>query len=231
VFKVYPRRENVLTKKALPLLLLCFLLAGSVAHASVAAVFVNMSNIGPNDFGFNYRADLSGDEALNPTATNGVTCPGAGNTVVQCSPAGTFFTIYDFPGFLSVTSVGIPSGWGFTTQALGITPSSLSGTPDSAASTNVTFFYTGPVVHAGGTTNSFTGFQIQSSFNSTTIGHYTSQSTQDTGSATGLTNQNTGSVTVPQAPQTSGVPEPATATFLGIGVIAISLLSRKLIRP
>ena len=54
-------------------------------------------------YAYNYSAEITGGERLDPTATNGVTCPSSNGALVQCSPAGTFFTIYDFAGFIAVT--------------------------------------------------------------------------------------------------------------------------------
>jgi len=58
---------------------------------------------------------------------------------VSCSPPGTFFTIYDFAGYMS--SSASESGWGITTQSVGLTPSTLLP-PDDGTLTNITFFYT-----------------------------------------------------------------------------------------
>src|SRR5579872_5635887 len=71
----------------------------------------------PNGMGgflFNYRADLTGDGRLDPIATNGATCPGLNYTPVPCSPSGTFFTIYDIPGFQSASTSA--ADWGYTVQ-------------------------------------------------------------------------------------------------------------------
>src|ERR1700693_6218688 len=111
-------RRRYMVRKLLGLLAV----AASLASADVIAVLDSGPiSLGGGDFGFNYRADLSGDERLDPTATNGVTCPGPGSSVIQCSPIGTFFTIYDILGFVSANTSA--SGWSVTTSNTGVTPS------------------------------------------------------------------------------------------------------------
>ncbi len=186
-----------------------------LANASLIPTLSSEAPTGPN-FAFTYTANVTPDERLDPTATNGVTCPGAGNTLVQCNPAGTFFTIYDIPGFVSAFASA--SGWTLSEQTIGVTPSTINGSSfDSPSLMNVTFAYTGPVV-AGPT--SFTGFQIVSSNSGVNnSGHFTSQSTNNIGSAAGTTAQLSGSVAVPG----STVPEPKSLVMIGLGVVAIML--------
>ena len=157
-------------------------------------------SLGGGQYAFNYVLVLPGGERLDPTATNGVTCRGASSTVVLCNPAGTFVTIYDIPGFVS--SSASAAGWSATNQFIGVTPSQVNASPfDSPNAVNVTFAYTGPVVHAGSTDVTLSGFQITSTLNGVnTAGHYSSQDTQDVSSSAGLTAQGVGSVQIPTAP-------------------------------
>ena len=205
-------------KKSAALLAAIFGMA-ALANASLIPTLSSETPAGPN-FTFSYSATVTADERLDPNATNGVTCPGPGNTLVQCNPTGTFFTIYDIPGFVSATV--LPPFWSMSTQLVGITPSTINGGAfDSPTITNVTFMYTGATVL--GSAN-FTGFQIVSADSGVnTSGHFASQSTNNIGTDAGTTNQVSGSVAVPQAT----VPEPDSLILMGLGAASILLGSRR----
>lgn len=164
-------------------------------------------------YAYNYSAEITGGERLDPTATNGVTCPSSNGALVQCSPAGTFFTIYDFAGFIAVT--GLPAGWSAVTNMLGVTPSAvIQQVIDNPNIANVTFFYSGPVVNGDATIK---GFQILSSFNALSAsGSFSSQSTRTDHAVDGTTDQLVGSVAVPVA-----IPEPGSLAFMGLGLTAL----------
>src|SRR5207302_3049659 len=85
----------------------------------------------------------------DPAATNGPSCGG-----VPCNPPGTFFTLYDIPGLVVVSSA---AGWNASVQMTGITPGGIAPTDTSLP--NVTFTYTGAVVPGPMTT---AGFSITS---------------------------------------------------------------------
>jgi hypothetical protein len=168
-------------------------------------------------FTFNYTASLSSDERLDPVATSGATCPPNGNT--QCTPPGTFFTIYDIPGFVSANTSA--SGWNTTLQLTGITPSLEN--PGDSGLPNVTFTYTGAVV-AGPV--DISGFQIITTDGEMGVGTYTSQATNNVGILAGTTDQQIGSVEIPAA--TSSVPEPAYLLLISAGLIGLAVTRKGL---
>jgi hypothetical protein len=195
------------------------LFAGVTASASIIPVLVSgPTSNGSGAFIYNYSANLQQEERLDPAATNGVTCPAPASRV-QCNPTGTFFTLYDFFGFQSATA---PAGWSVNTQLSGVTPSTVNSAPfDDPTIVNVSFFYTGPVVHAGASVVPIPGFLITSSTGVTTQGVFSSQATIDIGPSIGNTDQTVGPILVPSSGRggQGNVPEPATATLLGSGFL------------
>jgi hypothetical protein len=165
-------------------------------------------------FTFNYTASLSNDERLDPMATSGATCPPNGNT--QCNPPGTFFTIYDIPGFVSANTTA--TGWNTTMQLTGITPSLEN--PTDGGLPNVTFTYTGAVTSGP---ENISGFQIISTDGGMAIGTYTSQATKNVGILSGTTDQQIGSVEIPA----STVPEPASMALIGAGLIGLAVTRKR----
>jgi hypothetical protein len=201
-----------------------------ITKASIIPIFTSGPTAsGSGGYNYDYTADLQQEGRLDPAATNGVTCLSM-SVLVPCNPSGTFFTIYDFAGYTS--SSASAAGWGISTQSVGLTPSTLLP-PDDGTLTNITFFYTGDVVHADGDVVPFPGFEIVSSLNRIDEGWYSSQDTNDAGLDAGTTNQTVGRVIVPVGGQGTGplggpVPEPGTACMLLLGCAAvIASLRRK----
>lgn len=192
-----------------------------LVRASIIPIFTSgPAADGSGGYNYGYTADLQQEERLDPAATNGVTCLSI-SSLVPCDPPGTFFTIFDFTGYLSSNTSA--AGWGISTQNVGLTPSTLLPVDDGSL-TNITFFYTGEVVHADGAVVPFQGFQIVSSLNTITQGWYASQDTNDVGLDAGTTDQTVGRVVVPTngpGPLGGPVPEPGDAFMLLLGCAGI----------
>ncbi len=194
-------------------------------NASIIPVLVSGPTPDGSNFAYSYSANLQQDERLDPNATNGVTCQGIGG-LVQCNPAGTFFTLYDVEGFVSADTSA--SGWFANVQLTGITPSSVLGNGfDDPNTLNVTFFYTGPVVIADGSVDRIAGFQIVSSIDGLTMGAFTSQATKNAPPGDGSTDQTVGPVALPGTDLgTLGGPAPEPATYslvAGAGLVLFGI--------
>jgi hypothetical protein len=219
---VYPRRRLFMKFPCI----LSFLVLFSSLTAS-AALIPGLDS-GPLEvamgaYAYNYSIEITGGERLDPGATNGVTCPGNNGALVQCNPTGTFFTIYDFEGFLAVT--GLPAGWSAVENLVGLTPSSVtSQVVDNPSFMNVTFIYTGPVVDGDA---SISGFQITSSLNALNAnGTFSSQSTKVGQSVDGTTDQLVGSIAIPTLAVV--IPEPASLALAGIGFAGLLAWRKRL---
>ena len=192
------------------------------ANAALIPVLDSVTGPTAGLFTWNYQGDVSFDQRLDPTATNGVTCPGPVGTLVQCNPTGTFFTVYDVLGLQTVNAS--PANWTSSEQLVGITPSSALPV-DSPTIENITWTYTGPVVDGP---ISITGFSFTSTDGLQQTGVFTSQDTKNVGAQSGDTDQVIGAVGVPAAP--SPVPEPSSLLLVGTGIMGLIGMTRQRFR-
>jgi hypothetical protein len=171
---------------------------GAAAYGNIIPTLQDVTPNGSN-FNWNYQVDVTLDQ----------------NAVQNSS----YFTIYDIAGFVSASA---PSGWSTSSQLLGITPGNVLPS-DNPTLTNVTFTRTGTTIIGPSPLGIFT---IVSTFNQQTRDEFTGFGTKNNGPETGTPIGNIGNVAVPAPP--TGVPEPATMTMLGGGLVALGVLGRKL---
>ncbi len=72
---------------------IALLATSAMANASIIVVLDSVTSVSGGNSGFNYQADLTNDEELNPAASSGVTCPGPNHTIGAMQPAGN--VLYD----------------------------------------------------------------------------------------------------------------------------------------
>ena len=159
---------------------------------------------------WDYRAFLNGGEAVNnSTAGTCITGP--------CT--GSFFTLYDVQGFVGISG-SLPTGWTYTVQAAGLTPSTQSIT-DGAAE-NITFHYTGTsqIVGTGVSLGDFFILTKWAGINNSGVYSYQTNGLSTSGLYAKY-DAGQGQADVP------ATPEPTTMLLFGSGLLALGAFLRR----
>jgi hypothetical protein len=172
------------------------------ARASITPTLVTETNNGNGLFTFSYSADISSDQSVSN---------------------GDFLTVYDFHGQVP-NSIHVTSGWSFTVQNVGITPTSTLPTDDPTVA-NITFTNTGGTVSGP---SSFT-FSAQSTAGGQGTSFFAASTTLNSGPLAGTKTANLGLYISPSGVggQQVETPEPASGLLLALGLpVGLALLLR-----
>lgn len=177
------------------------IVSAGLANATITVTTPTITGTGP----YTWTYGITGDTAEQVVAGNYATCMGG-------TACGTFFTIYDFQGYVA-GSIFAPTGWTGTTMATGLTPSGQLVTDSSVV--NLVFTYNGATIPVP----TLSGFGAQTSFNTINNGGTFSYEAQKISNPS-APDQGQGPLNVPQ----SSVPEPISMTMLGGGLAVLGLL-------
>jgi hypothetical protein len=184
--------------KFLSAVFLATLLCAGFANATITPVLDAGSPTGtPGDYLWTYNIDLSGDE--------------------QLAPDNSFFTIYDFVGYVA-GSISAPVGWDATVQLVGMTPSSVAP-PDSASIDNLVFTYVGAVSTGPQNIDGFSAISTDNTLNPFGSFSYQAQKTSNQTAP----DQGLGPIDVPMAT----TPEPVSVGLLGGALLGLAVLNRR----
>ena len=143
--------------------LIAFLALAGSARASIAVGTPTVTG-SASDYTWTYDVQLGAGESA-ASVPNGA-CSGSSSPIC----GGTFFTIYDFVGYIP-GSAAAPANWSVSVQLTGYTPSGVTPS-DSAAIVNLTFYYTGSGITGAADLGSFSA---HSTDESSATGTYTYQ--------------------------------------------------------
>lgn len=191
-------------------------LAPTLAAANIIPSGTTNNGVGP--YTWTYNLQLSQDQdavaGLAPTV----------NPVQQNNLGfGSFFTIYDFDGYVGGSCAG-PTGWACTSQNVGFTPSDVIPV-DNPAIVNLTWAYTSGARISGNPNGTDLGdFSAQTIYNTIAQVSYTARGVKNTGSQAGTIGDNVGNT---QGPTGMMVSEPGSIALVGAALAGLGLLGRK----
>jgi hypothetical protein len=189
----------------LSVVFLATLVFAGFANATITPVLdAGNPTVDGSNYLWTYQINLSADEELNASIPAG----------------GSYFTIYDFVGYVGGTVAATAPNW--TAQALltGETPSTQLVTDDPGI-WNLVFTYTGSITEGPLNIDGFSAESIYGQINANGTFSYQAQKTANTSAP----DQGQGPVDIPQA-----IPEPASMALSGGGLIGLAVLRRKFAR-
>jgi hypothetical protein len=189
--------------KILSTAFLATLVFARFANATITPVLDSGNPVGFGPFLYTYSIDVAASEQLNGALS---------------APGGTYFTIYDFAGYVPGSVAATAPNWTATAQLVGETPS-LTNPPDSASVWNLVFTYTGPVETGPLNINGFSAASTYGTLNANGFFSYQAQKTANTSAP----DQGLGPIDIPVA----ATPEPAPLALLGSGLVALAVLGRR----
>ncbi|HZT41624.1 MAG TPA: PEP-CTERM sorting domain-containing protein [Chthonomonadaceae bacterium] len=176
------------------------LFAMGTSRADIIPELQTVANNGSGHYTWTYQVDLTNDEIIK---------------------RGSFFTIYDFAGFVSGSNFQ-PANWVFSSAMTGKTPSKVTPT-DNPGVPNLTWTYTGPRTGPGPLDLGL--FGADSKYGKVQIGNFAAEATKYAPGkpGNGKPVDNVGSIGVPQA----SIPEPGSLALLLPGLAPLGLVLRK----